>query len=94
MVKWLIPATVIAIVAGGGLFAVGMLYGVLTVGVPTPDAPPAVAARENRDVARSGVVMATGLAVAAIGALGLAIVVIARWRASNAAAGISLGSER
>ena len=69
----------VAVIAGGGcLFAGGFLYGVVTVGVPAPDAPPAIAAQEDRDVSRSGSAMAVGLAVSALGAVSLAVVAVRR----------------
>lgn len=74
MTKWLIPAAVIA--GGGCLFAGGILYGVVTVGVPAPDAPPAVAAQEDRDVNRSGSAMAAGMALSALGGVSLAGVAV------------------
>jgi hypothetical protein len=83
--KWLIPASVITV--GICIFVGGLLYGVLTVGVPTPDAPHPVAAQENRDVGRAGIAMAAGLALSALGVVGsaaLAITRIARRRSSGA----------
>jgi hypothetical protein len=75
VVKWLIPT--LACAAGVSVFAVGLLYGVFTVGVPTPDAPPSVAAREARDVALAGAGMAAGLFLLASGLVGLVLVAIA-----------------
>ena len=80
-VKWLIP--IIACAVGGFVFAVGLLYGVFTVGVPTPDAPPSVAAQESRDVALAGAGMAAGLGLLAsglAGLLGVAVTHLARRR--------------
>jgi hypothetical protein len=75
--KWLIPSGICA--AGFVLFAVALLYGVFTVGVPTPDASPSVAAREARDVALSGAGMLAGLVLVATGTVGLICVAIVRW---------------
>ncbi len=77
MVKWLIPS--VACAAGVSVFAAGLLYGVFTVGVPTPDASPSVAAQEARDFALSGAAMATGLVLTASGLLGLVSVAIVWW---------------
>lgn len=65
MVKWLIPT--VLVVAGVCVFAAGLAYGVVMVGVPTPDAPPPVAAREARDTYVAEILMATGAVVSAVG---------------------------
>lgn len=76
MAKWLILSAVIA--GGVCLSAGGLLYGVLAVGVPAPDAPPEVAAQEHRDASRAGTAMAAGLAVSALGGAGLAAAALTR----------------
>ena len=88
MAKWLIPALLIA--TGACLFGGGLVYGVVTVGVPTQDATPEVAAREARDVGRSGVLMAAGLVTGAVGMAMLAVVAVvwaARRRVADAESG-------
>ena len=73
MAKWV---TSIACVVGVCLFGAGLLYGVLTVGVPTPDAAPSVAARQARDFHWAMIGMAGGLVILAVGLVLLAIVAI------------------
>ena len=48
MLKWLVPVLLLA--AKSCVFVGGLLYGVFTVGVPTHDTSPAVAALEKRDM--------------------------------------------
>lgn len=74
MAKWHIPALLIA--AGMCMFAAGMVYGVVTVGVPTQDATPALVASEERDANRAGVLMAVGLVAGMVGLAALAVVAI------------------
>jgi len=85
VVKWLNP--VVVLVAGGCLSASGLFYGIFTVGVPTPDATPAVAAQERRDTDRAGVAVLAGLGVSAVGGAGLAVLAVMRlagWREPDA----------
>lgn len=74
--KWLIPT----FACGAGLitFVAGLMYGVITVGVPTPDAPPAVAAREVRDADLGFAVAAAGMLLMAAGTVGLVAVAVVR----------------
>lgn len=88
MAKWCIAVALIA--AGGFVSAGGLLYGVFTVGVPTPDATPAVAAQERCDSDRAGVVFLSGLVVSAVGGAGLAFLISRRaigWRGEPAESG-------
>ena len=94
MAKWLIPMLLIA--AGGCVFAGGLLYGVITVGVPTPDATPAVAAREARDADAAFLLMTAGFMVGAVGVAALVCVAVARLahrRAPDAEPGDSVDGE-
>jgi hypothetical protein len=76
MVKWLIPVAFLLL--GGCVFCGGIFYGVFSVGVPSQDATPEVAAREQRDVDRAGLAMLTGFSLSALGGVGLTGVAIRR----------------
>jgi hypothetical protein len=76
MAKWLIPVLLIA--TGVCVFAGGLMYGVVTVGVPTPDATPAVAAREVRDADAAGLLVTAGLMIGAVGVAALTAVAVAQ----------------
>lgn len=76
MVKWLVPVLLIA--AGVCVSAGGLVYGVVTVGVPGPDVPPAVAARDQRNMDVSFRLVVAGAVVESVGAAGLAGVAVAR----------------
>jgi hypothetical protein len=75
-VKWLIPKILLG--AGICLFGAGLLYGVFTVGVPTPDATPSVAAQEARDLRIADVIMTAGFAAFVIGLIWIAVSGIAQ----------------
>ena len=72
--KWLIPS--LMILAGIGLFAGGAIYGVVMVGVRTPDATPAIASQESRDTRISGILMGIGLIVKFVGFVALMGVIL------------------
>jgi len=74
VLKWLIP--VLLIVVGVFIFVGGLVYGVVTVGVPSHDAPPEVAARENRDMYRADVMLVSGLGIGILGLGSLLIVAL------------------
>jgi hypothetical protein len=57
----------VVVVAGGLIFGGGLLYWVFSVGVPTQDPTPEIAAYENRVDRVSGWIMGTGLAVGLTG---------------------------
>ena len=74
--KWLIP--IMVLFAGVCVFASGMLYGVITVGVPAPDATPTFAAQERLDSDLAAIAMLAGLGISTIGGAGLAVLVVMR----------------
>ena len=63
--KWILP--VLILVLGLLIAAGGLLYGGITVGVPTQDASPAIAAAESRNMAISGWCMISGVILALVG---------------------------
>ena len=77
MAKWIIPSVFVAL--GIVVFGAGAFYGVITVGVPTPHAPPEVAAREARDFDLSGNIMDCGILLAGLGMVSLAVVAVLSW---------------
>jgi hypothetical protein len=74
MAKWITPPLIIAL--GLGALGMGAFYGVITVGVPTPHASPAVAAQEARDSNLSGIIALCGILLAGLGTIGLVVVAI------------------
>ena len=74
--KWLIPKILLGV--GIGLFGFSLLFGVFTVGVPTPNATPAVAAQEVRDGDVAGVLIDAGCAAFVFGLIWIAVIVIVR----------------
>jgi hypothetical protein len=61
---WIIPTSVMLV--GMFLFAASLLYGVITVGVPTPDATLKLSQRETRDLDCAEIMSCFGLAITAI----------------------------
>ncbi|HEY7090926.1 MAG TPA: hypothetical protein VH518_22710 [Tepidisphaeraceae bacterium] len=74
--KWRRPLILIGVAFG--IFVAGMLYGVITVGVPAPDAPAEVQRAAERDVGISSWVMMGGLGLGVIGVVWLSIIAMSR----------------
>jgi hypothetical protein len=90
--KWLIAVALTA--TGMCVCAGGLLYGVFTVGVPTPDATPAVAAQERLDTERAWVAMLSGVGVSAVGGAGLATLIAMRYAGGQAPAEPGAAADR